>query len=299
MAPDLDVLIRSNTDPLLFLVYHRQFTHSVFFIPFGGFICGLLLYGLLGKRRGFTLKQTVFFTTLGYATHALLDACTTYGTQLLWPFSSERFAWNSMPIIDPVYTLIIIALVVAAALRKNPLLARIALAWVLVYPMLGLLQRERAETLGWQLAQQRGHQPQRLEAKPSFANLWVWKIVYETEQRFYIDAVRVAIDTAVYEGDSVEKLNLQRDLPWLNADSQQAQDIERFRWFSNGYIAKDPRRPNRIIDVRYSLVPNEIDALWGIGLQPDAGLNEHVSYLAERNSTPRHQQAFMDMLLGR
>ena len=33
MAPDLDVLIRSSTDPLLFLEYHRQFTHSFFFIP--------------------------------------------------------------------------------------------------------------------------------------------------------------------------------------------------------------------------------------------------------------------------
>ncbi len=33
MAADLDVLIRSNTDPLLFLEYHRQFTHSLVFIP--------------------------------------------------------------------------------------------------------------------------------------------------------------------------------------------------------------------------------------------------------------------------
>ena len=27
MAADLDVLIRSDTDPLMFLAYHRQFTH--------------------------------------------------------------------------------------------------------------------------------------------------------------------------------------------------------------------------------------------------------------------------------
>lgn len=27
MAPDLDVLIQSSTDPLLQLEYHRQFTH--------------------------------------------------------------------------------------------------------------------------------------------------------------------------------------------------------------------------------------------------------------------------------
>ena len=33
MAPDLDVLIRSDSDPLLFLEFHRQFTHSLLFIP--------------------------------------------------------------------------------------------------------------------------------------------------------------------------------------------------------------------------------------------------------------------------
>ena len=36
MAADLDVLIRSSSDPLMFLEYHRQFTHSLIFIPVGG-----------------------------------------------------------------------------------------------------------------------------------------------------------------------------------------------------------------------------------------------------------------------
>jgi len=36
MSPDLDVLIKSDQDPLLFLEFHRQFTHSLFFIPIGG-----------------------------------------------------------------------------------------------------------------------------------------------------------------------------------------------------------------------------------------------------------------------
>ena len=31
LAPDLDVLIRSENDPILFLEYHRQFSHSLFF----------------------------------------------------------------------------------------------------------------------------------------------------------------------------------------------------------------------------------------------------------------------------
>ena len=44
LAPDLDILINSSTDPILFLEYHRQFTHSLFFIPFGSLIVALMLF---------------------------------------------------------------------------------------------------------------------------------------------------------------------------------------------------------------------------------------------------------------
>ncbi len=94
LAPDLDILIRSDTDALLALEYHRQFTHSLFFIPFGGLLCAVFFYYTLARRAGLSFKSTWLFCGLGYATHGLLDACTTYGTQLLWPFSNARFAWN-------------------------------------------------------------------------------------------------------------------------------------------------------------------------------------------------------------
>ena len=41
LAPDLDILIRSSSDPLLGLEFHRQFTHSLVFIPFGALIVAL------------------------------------------------------------------------------------------------------------------------------------------------------------------------------------------------------------------------------------------------------------------
>ncbi len=96
MAADLDVLIRSPSDPLLFLEYHRQFTHSLVFIPIGALICALALHALLGRRWQLQFGRSYYYCLLGYATHALLDACTTYGTMLLWPFSDARIAWNTI-----------------------------------------------------------------------------------------------------------------------------------------------------------------------------------------------------------
>ena len=298
LVPDLDVLIRSPTDPLLFLEYHRQFTHSLFFIPIGGALTGLLLFALCGRLLALSRKATLLFTTLGYATHALLDACTTYGTQLLWPFSNARFAWNTVSIIDPLFTLPLLLLIIIGMIKRSPGFARAGLAYGLCYLLLGMIQRERAESVGWQLAEARGHQPIRLEAKPSFANLWLWKLVYETEDYFYIDAVRVLSQPKIYPGDTARKLKLDEDLPWLSNKSQQYQDVLRFQWFSNNYLAIDSNNPNRIIDVRYSIIPNEIEPLWGIELDQQADAQKHVIYFTARDSGPAKRQKLWRMLTG-
>ena len=41
---------------------------------------------------------------LGYGTGGLLDTCTSYGTHLLWPFSTTPMAWSIIAIVDPVFT---------------------------------------------------------------------------------------------------------------------------------------------------------------------------------------------------
>ncbi|MBY7732254.1 metal-dependent hydrolase [Vibrio splendidus] len=298
MAPDLDAFIRSQSDPLLALEFHRQFTHSLLFIPIGSLICALVLHPLIAKRRGLSFKQSWLFCALGYGTHALLDSCTTYGTQLFWPLTNERYAWNTISIIDPIYTLPILILLVFAAWKRAPWLARIAFLWALIYPTFGMIQRDRAEAVGWQLAQERQHTPIRLEAKPSFANILVWKVVYETEHRYYVDAVRVGTSVKTYPGESIAKLNVSRDFSWLDRDSQQAKDIERFRWFSNGYVAQDPMDEMRIIDVRYSIIPNQLRALWSIKLEPSVDSEAHVRYETHRDNTSESRQVFLDMLKG-
>ena len=83
-----------------------------------------------------------------------------------------------------------------------------------------------------------------------------------------------------------------------NPASQQARDLERFRWFSGDYLAV--AGDDTITDIRYALVPNEIDGLWGIiTLSPHAAPHEHVRYAGRRTVTAAKRQAFRDMLLDR
>ena len=284
MSADLDIFIKSSEDPLFSLEFHRQFTHSIIFMPFGGLICALFFYNIFLKNRDISFKQTYIYSTLGYATHGLLDACTTYGTQLLWPFTNERVAWNTISIIDPIFTLPILFLILLAVIKNKKVYSYAAFSWIIMYSSLGFIQKDRAEEIGKKLAQSRGHKIMKIEAKPSFANIIVWKTIYTTQTHYHIDAVRVGLNTRIIEGVKIEKFNINKSFPWLDKNSQQAKDIERFRWFSNGYIAMSQNKPNQVIDIRYSMLPNEGHGLWGIELNPDANNKEYIKRIFNRRS---------------
>lgn len=299
MAPDLDVIIRSDVDPLLYLEYHRQFTHSLIFIPIGGLIMAALFQVVIGRRMGLPFKLVWLFATLGFVTHGFLDTATSYGTQLFWPFSNERFSWSIISIIDPLFTVPLLLCVILGAWRKRVLYPRIGLAWAVLYLGLGTWQHWTALQIGHEIAEERGHTPLRLEAKPSFGNIIVWKVVYETEGRYYVDAVRTGPGAKmVFPGESVAKLDIKRDFPWLDPTMQQAKDIERFRWFSQGFVAQDPERPLRVIDVRYSLLPHEIKSLWSIRLDPEADADWHARFETHRRRGPNDKDILWAMIKG-
>lgn len=298
MAADLDVLIRSGTDPLLFLDYHRHFTHALVFIPVGGLVCALALHGLLGRRWKPPFGRTVLYCTLGYATHAVLDACTSYGTMLLWPFSDQRFALSIVSVVDPLFTLPVAILVLLGGLWRRPMLARLALVWAGLYLSLGGLQHQAARAMAAEVAAGRGHEPSRIEVKPTFGNILLWKTIYETPERFHVDGIRPWVRPQVFAGTSIARLDGARDLPWLDPRSQQARDVERFRRFSDGFVARDPDHPYRIVDVRYSYLPTSVRGLWSIELSPDASPDAHARYRTHRDQARQSLGALWRMITG-
>ena len=296
MAPDLDIFIHSASDPLLFLEYHRQFTHSIIFIPFGGLVCASFLYLLFKKISTFNFKETWLYSTLGYGTHGLIDACTSYGTLLFWPFSDVRVAWNHISIIDPLFTLPILLFVIIAIVKKNNIYAKIGVVWATSYLLLGMYLHTIALNFGKGIAEERGQDIIRIQAKPSFGNLILWKIIYETNNHFHVDAINLLLDEII-EGESINKLNLEKDFPWLEKGSQQYKDVERFRWFSNNFLAVNPTNSDQIIDIRYSEIPNEIGGLWGIQLDPKKLRQEHVSFVSMRDVSIKRFEILKSMIL--
>jgi inner membrane protein len=104
MVPDVDILLRSS-DPFAEWRWHRGATHGIPVV----LAAGCLLGWLLARRSGGPLRSWILLAMAALVSHPLLDWCTTYGTQLLAPFSSRRFALDWVAIVDPAYSLILAA----------------------------------------------------------------------------------------------------------------------------------------------------------------------------------------------
>ena len=296
LAPDLDVFIRSSSDPMLSLEYHRQFTHSLFFIPFGALFVTLVIFPLV--KKSLSLKTVYVASFFGYTTHGFLDACTSYGTLLFWPFSNERVTWNNISVVDPIFTIPILVLVATAIITRKPLFSFFAIGWMTFYLLLGFVQYERAFLVANDLANSRGHIPERLTLKPSFGNLILWKSIYQYEENFYVDAIRTALSSTWCLGESIRMFDYQYHLPNLDIESQQRKDIERFRWFSQDYLGFDYEK-SLVTDVRYSMVPNQIAPMWGVVIDVQKSKNEHAIWWTSRTLEQSQLDMFKNMLIGK
>ena len=297
LLADADALIRSSSDPLLELEFHRHFTHALAFVPVGALIAAAILWPFLRRRIAF--PRLYLYAFLGYALAGFLDACTSYGTHLFWPFSGERVAWNLVSIVDPVFTLLLAVPLAVGIARRQPHVARVGLVLAAGYLALAYVQHERAESAARALAVERGLRAERLLVKPTFGNILLWRSIVVAEGRMYVDGIRVGPGAArIYRGESAALFDPARDLAWAPAESSARRQAERFVRFADGYATRHPSRPELVGDARYAMLPTAIAPLWGIVYEaerPDAG----VRFVTNRALTPETRQRFFDMLLGR
>ena len=143
--PDLDILIRYQDD-IEQMTQHRGFSHSLIFLVL---IAPLISYLLKGFFKELSFPRLSVFVTLVLVTHPLLDALTTYGTQLFWPFvfAGSSVSIGSIFIIDPLYSIwLLLAFFTVLIARRDSLRALAANRWALIisttYLLGGLLVQQ-------------------------------------------------------------------------------------------------------------------------------------------------------------
>ena len=269
MAPDLDALISSSADPLLNLDYHRHFSHSLAFIPLGVSIVALLIWFL--SRRRFSFRETWVACFLGYSTHGLLDACTSYGTHLLWPFALERVSWNLVSIIDPFFSLPLLILIILGVWYRRIWCPRAAAIFCLIYLLFAVSQHRAAEMAQSELISQRDHNATKQIIKPSIGNVFLHRSVYLHDGVYYVDAIHVfpSLSSKIYAGGEVGALNIKEAFPQFKESKRLMKDVSRFSRLSNGYLCQHPELDDIIGDVRYGMLPTSVIPLWGIKINPE------------------------------
>jgi len=187
--PDLDVLATFFTDPISALEFHRGVTHSILFAIFGAFFFGLFLYGL-EKKKGVTYEESVWLFFWGFFTHAVLDVFTTWGTRVLWPLDYS-FAFKSIFVIDPLYTLPFLFFLLRSMREKTDMKRRLRLNRLGLYvssAYLGITLLLKAVAFySFTAALDQQHIVYKaMSVKPTVMNTILWTAIIETEEEFLI-----------------------------------------------------------------------------------------------------------------
>lgn len=296
LIPDADIFISDPVDPLLNVELHRQFSHSLIFIPIGAFIASLLLWWFMRKR--FSWAALYGYSLLGYATAGVTDTLTSYGTKLLWPFIDERYSWNIISVFDPLFTAGLLAMVLLALYKQKKLFMWMGWCWVFIYLLFGLSQQEQAKKEAHNLALERGHSIDRMVIKPTIANQLLWSIRYQQNDTLYAAGVQLTpfAEPVIYEGEVAPLLDWRQQYRRFEGTTLYG-DIRRFDRLSDGYLIRHPERKQIIGDGRYAMLPTSLSPLWGVRTdtsQPD----NHLPFLNFRDASEEVRSAFLKMLRG-
>jgi inner membrane protein len=228
--------------------------------------------------------------------HVLCDACTSYGTMLLWPFDDGRYAWDCMPIIDLIATLPVLVLALLAWKKAAPRLAVYGLVWFTSYALLGVWQHARAESALRQWFASQQVSPVRVAVKPTALNLLVWRCVWLDGERWRTAAVRVAPFAAPQLIIGEKRAAVTPASPGLPAAGSPAAviiaDFSRFTQNWNSYTAEGSAV--LIGDIRFGMLPTSARPLWSVRCEPTGP----STVVIDRSLKPGDWGRFGQMIIG-
>ena len=297
LLPDLDILIRSEEDSLLSIEYHRHFTHSLLFVPLISLLISFLLFPIFKKYLPF--KKIYIYSTIGVLSHGLLDACTSYGTSLLWPVSDIRISWNIISIIDPVFTSIIITFFFLFIFSKSIKFMKIGLTLSFSYLFLCFIQYHQIKSFVLSNSKDRGHKIERILLNPTIGNNILWRTIYQYDGYYFIDGVYKPIfsKAKIINGTKIKVINKETIYPELDQNSKQREDIRRFSYFSQDYIFLHPDFDDVIADLRYGTLPYDYKSLWGIKIN-SKNKDQHAKFVSLRDFKRKDYENFWNLLKG-
>lgn len=297
--PDLDVLVYPFLDGVQRLYWHRGESHSIWFVICGGLFLGLVLNKLRGKKQ-LSTRRAIVGVSMVFATHIIIDYFTIYGTQLLAPISRYGFARGNMFIIDPLYTIPLLAGIIVAGTVKGKAgwLANVAgISLSSLYAIFSLLSHAYADHIFKHQLAARNVTVLNSMTGATPLNTFLWRHVARTPEGFLIGYFSIIgndpntpirFDYVPQNADLLEDYKGQRNLKVIE-------------WFSKGFwLASKKENAVTISDLRFG------EFRFGENDPPDQwqfvfawSITENPDRLIRQSPTIRNIRAALSVFLGR
>lgn len=185
--PDLDILSGFFVDTVTALEIHRGVTHSLVFAVFGGIFFGWLV-SLWEKKVNWKQWSWLFF--LAFITHSWLDAHTSWGTQIFWPFGYQ-VSFRNIFVIDPLYTIpfaifLLLAWISPVGSSKRARYNWLGIGISCTYMLLTIILKFVTYNKFVQTLDERQIAYSTIQTKPSPMNTILWTANVQTEDSFLI-----------------------------------------------------------------------------------------------------------------
>lgn len=248
--PDLDVVTKLVFDDVTANEMHRGFSHSIIFSILVAPILGFLIAKLY-KNKEANWKDWSILMFLGLFTHPILDAFTTWGTQLFWPFD-VKVAISSIFVVDPLYTIpfllfLILAIRYPRTHPKRRKLNKVGLICSSTYLLLTLCLQYGARTHFKNQLQAQQIKYKNIQVRPTPLNTILWTANIETKDAFLI-GYRSYLDST----DKITFQSYPKNHQLLNPIKNESL-IKRMIHLTEGWYTVEPLKNNSYVfnDLRF------------------------------------------------
>lgn len=234
LLPDLDVLVPLG-DAVRNFTYHRGPSHSLFVLAA---LTPLIVRWVLKVHPQTVLHRTRWrwLVFLALATHVLLDCLTVYGTQIFWPLPTPPVMWSTLFIVDPAYSLPLLAGVLAAIImsretKRGNTVNAACLAISTLYLFWSIGAKIHVESVARESLERQGIGHRMLLTTPTAFNTLLWRVLAMDEEGYaegyyslldanrHIRMKRYPVNRSLLEG-------IEGHWP-----------VQRLQWFTHGFYA--------------------------------------------------------------
>lgn len=248
--PDIDFVASFWLSPAADLLAHRGFTHSILFAAL--VVAGFAWY--FRKRHavdGISVKDWLLFLSVSIGSHLFLDSFNAYGIGLFEPFSQIRISWNTIFVVDPFFSVWpgIAALALLSIKKTNTRRkgwAAFGLISCSIYLFYCLFNKSTTDYHTRYALMHQGIHYHRYITTPTPFNNWLWYLIAETDEGFYI-GYRSVFD----QSDSVKFQYFKKNAGFLSS-LPMSRDLKDLIRFSEGYFTVDSSQQGLVFnDLRF------------------------------------------------